>query len=270
MTEMLDVKRLPYMPLVIDQLQKSKAWLRCKRRPELAFYMMNLWMRAWHEVPAGSIENDDDVLADAAMCDPDKWESIRDDVLRGWESGNDGRIYHSTITKLAIDASAKLKEAKARTAKARQIREQNRNKAATDDVTDSVTDHVAVSVTDDEGKGREVKGKEEGKKEDGATASAVDTEYAFIGRVVRLNTTHFNTWKKNYPNIRDLIAELQAADDYYSEHPPKKGGWFYAVSAWLKRANERALEKTTQPDLISEAHEYAEELRRRNAAWGVY
>jgi hypothetical protein len=43
----------PYMPLYIQRLQRSKAWLRCKRRPELAFYMVNLWMRAWHEVPAG-------------------------------------------------------------------------------------------------------------------------------------------------------------------------------------------------------------------------
>ncbi|MFG1399861.1 DNA methyltransferase [Roseixanthobacter pseudopolyaromaticivorans] len=41
--EIIDVRCLPYMPLQIERLRKSKAWLRCKRRPELAFYLMNLW-----------------------------------------------------------------------------------------------------------------------------------------------------------------------------------------------------------------------------------
>lgn len=263
MTELLDVKRLPYMPLFIDQLQKSKAWLRCKRQPELAFYMINLWMRSWHEVPAGSIENDEDVLADAAMCSPEKWETIKDDVLRGWEVGPDGRIYHSTVTKLATEASAKLKGAKERTAKARQVREQNRNR----DVTDSVTEHVTETVTDDEGKGREEKRKEEEKE--GASARADVTDMAFIGKVVKLNTPDFNKWKQAYPHVPDLLAELQAADDYYAETPPKGGKWFFPVSNWLKRANERALGKNVQPDLIAETHEYVQEMRRRNAAWGV-
>lgn len=101
----IDVRCLPYMPLHIERLRRSKAWLRCKRRPELAFYLMNLWMRAWHEVPAGSIEADDDVLADAAMCSPEEWERIRSDVLHGWEE-RDGRWHHHVVTELAAEILA--------------------------------------------------------------------------------------------------------------------------------------------------------------------
>jgi hypothetical protein len=97
---MTDLREFPYMPLYIQRLQRSKAWLRCKRRPELAFYMVNLWMRAWHEVPAGMIENDDDVLADAAMADPWAWDKIKADVLYGWHEQG-GFLVHPVIAEIA-------------------------------------------------------------------------------------------------------------------------------------------------------------------------
>jgi uncharacterized protein YdaU (DUF1376 family) len=102
----MDLTDFPFMPLYIARLQKSKAWLRCKRRPELAFYMLNLWMRAWHETPAGSIEDDDDVLADAAMCDLRRWAKIKDDLMQGWEKGEDGRLYHPVVTEIATESWA--------------------------------------------------------------------------------------------------------------------------------------------------------------------
>lgn len=100
----VDLTDFPFMPLYIEQLRKSKSWLVCKRRPELAFYMLNLWLRAWHERPAASIEDDDDVLADAAGCAPDKWPSVRADALRGWVRCTDGRLYHPVV---AIHANQK-------------------------------------------------------------------------------------------------------------------------------------------------------------------
>ena len=75
----------------------------CKREPALAFYLMNLWMRSWHELPAGSLENDDDVLADAAMCEPRLWAKIKSKVLRGWTQQN-GRLFHTTVTEIAEES----------------------------------------------------------------------------------------------------------------------------------------------------------------------
>ncbi|CDM56269.1 MULTISPECIES: DUF1376 domain-containing protein [Rhizobium] len=154
MTEALDVQCLPYMPLQIERLRKSKAWLRCKRNPEIAFYMVNLWMRAWHEIPAGSIEDDDDVLADAAMCSPEKWETLKVDILQGWDH-RDGRVFHSTVTEIATEAESKLRRNKTRTAAAREARGQQRHSS----VTDAVTGNVIEDVTGNEGKGREGKRK---------------------------------------------------------------------------------------------------------------
>ncbi len=92
------------MPLEVLRLRRSKAWLICKRRPELAFYLINLWTAAWHERPAGSLEHDDDVLADLAMCPPKDWTKVRKDVLRGWVKCSDGRIYHPVVVEKVRDA----------------------------------------------------------------------------------------------------------------------------------------------------------------------
>ena len=72
-----DLSDFRFMPLEVTRLCRSKAWLICKRLPELAFYIINLFAAAWHERPAGSL---------AAMCPPE----VRADVMRGWFKAADG------------------------------------------------------------------------------------------------------------------------------------------------------------------------------------
>ena len=146
MTDGLNVQCLPYMPLQIDRLRRSKAWLRCKRNPEIAFYMVNLWMRSWHEIPAGSIEDDDDVLADAARCSPEKWDELKDDILQGWERRN-GRVWHSTVTEIATESETKLRRNKRRTEAARETLEQKRHSSVTKGA-DTADDHSTETVTE--------------------------------------------------------------------------------------------------------------------------
>lgn len=99
-----DLTDFKFMPLEVARLRRSKAWLICKRRPELAFYMLNLWTASWHERPAGSLEDDDDVLADAAMCSPEKWPKVRKEALRGWTKAADGRLYHPVVAEKVNDS----------------------------------------------------------------------------------------------------------------------------------------------------------------------
>lgn len=100
-----DLRTLAYMPLMVDQLRKSKAWLFAKRNPELGFYMINIWTAAWHNLPAGSLEDDDDVLADQAMCPSViKWLQVREQVLRGWAVCSDNRLYHPVVAARVTDA----------------------------------------------------------------------------------------------------------------------------------------------------------------------
>lgn len=99
-----DLRHFQNMPVDVDRLRRSKAWLICRRRPDLGFYMFNLWGKAWREVPAGSLEDDDDVLADAAMCSPERWPKVRTEVMRGWIKFADGRLYHRTVCEKVIEA----------------------------------------------------------------------------------------------------------------------------------------------------------------------
>jgi hypothetical protein len=62
--------------------------------------------------------------------------------------------------------------------------------------------------------------------------------YAFEGTTIKLTEHGLRRWQIAYPGIPDLRAELQKADDYYTENPPKDGKWFFPVSRWL--ANENA------------------------------
>ena len=84
-------------------------------------------------------------------------------------------------------------------------------------------------------------GKREEKEEDIGGASA-PTEYAFVGKVVRLTSSDYAQWQKTYHAVRDLNAELTAADAYYAENPPKDGKWFFPVSNWLKRAHGEVMQ----------------------------
>lgn len=68
------------------------------------------------------------------------------------------------------------------------------------------------------------------------------TEYSFVGKIVRLNAEDFDTWRKRFPDVPDFIAELTAADAYYADNPPNNGKWFFPVSNWLKRAQVDAIQ----------------------------
>lgn len=98
-----NLRDFPEYRLDVDRLRRSKAWLMAKRSPAIGFYQLNLWCAAWHELPAGSIENDADVLADRALCSPEQWPAVRDEALRGWLLCRDGRLYHPTVCEKALE-----------------------------------------------------------------------------------------------------------------------------------------------------------------------
>lgn len=80
---------------------------------------------------------------------------------------------------------------------------------------------------------------DQGKDSGGADAQK-SKNYAFKGKIIRLSQEDFDRWKEVYSAIPDLVSELSAADDYYSENPPSDGKWFFPVSNWMKRAHQKA------------------------------
>lgn len=100
----VDLTDMPHMPLFDQKLIKSRAWLSAKswrgEGPGLAFALLNLWTGAFRTVPAGSLEDDDEVLADQAGVSMEHWLPMKAKALRGWER-HDGRLWHPVICELA-------------------------------------------------------------------------------------------------------------------------------------------------------------------------
>lgn len=68
-----------------------------------------LWSRAWHQVPAGSLPDDDAKLAYMAGLGRDlkAWKKVKAGALRGFFRCSDGRLYHEVICETALKSWAK-------------------------------------------------------------------------------------------------------------------------------------------------------------------
>ncbi len=103
-----DVTTFDYMPLGCQQLKDSDTWLKATRTPFAAAACLNIWMHCWHQVPAGSIAADEDILIGRAGV-PD-WEAVREIVLRGFVyCEEDGRLYHLRLCDRVLEAVEKQK-----------------------------------------------------------------------------------------------------------------------------------------------------------------
>lgn len=66
-----------------------------------------LWSRAWKQMPAASLPDDERVIAAFAKLPLPRFRKIRDEVLRGFVKCSDGRLYHRTLSAEATVAFAR-------------------------------------------------------------------------------------------------------------------------------------------------------------------
>lgn len=99
-----DVRGFQSYPIDVTRLFKSAAWIKAPWMARGA--VLALWFSAWQEVPAGSLPNDEDMLADAAKVGAD-WPAVREYALRGWVLHSDGRLYHAVVCEKVLDALTK-------------------------------------------------------------------------------------------------------------------------------------------------------------------
>lgn len=99
-----DVQHLPYMPLSVDAFLNSDLFLEAT--DEEFRGAVTAWMRAWKQVPASSLPNDDRKLAALLNYgrDIESFKAIKSQALRGFVACSDGRLYHPLIAEHAIKA----------------------------------------------------------------------------------------------------------------------------------------------------------------------
>jgi hypothetical protein len=118
----VDLRDFAYMPLQVNDLLKSSFWIKSKKDPRVAHAAVSLWCQSWHQVPAGSLPDDDEILAELAMCDDAEWGRVRERALKHFVKCADGRFYHRVVSGKAMEAWTAKNAQRDRTRAATQAR----------------------------------------------------------------------------------------------------------------------------------------------------
>lgn len=147
----VDLRNFAFMPLDVVRLRDSDLVAQASDAAFRAAVL--LWCAAWHQVPAGSLPDDERALAHLSGFGRDlrSWRSVRDEALRGFEKCSDDRLYHPVIAEKAIEAWSKKQAFKKRTAAARATKAAKAS--VTEPETGDVADHKGQG-TGDRGQGQ--------------------------------------------------------------------------------------------------------------------
>jgi hypothetical protein len=100
----VQLRDFAFMPLDVVRLRDSD--LATESSGEEFRAAVLLWCSAWHQAPAASLPDNDQVLAKFAGFGRDRkaWLKVKSGALRGFELCSDGRLYHRVLAEKAIEA----------------------------------------------------------------------------------------------------------------------------------------------------------------------
>jgi hypothetical protein len=69
---------------------------------------IKLWTESMRQVPAGSLPNDDKILASLAgyRGSPRRWMKVKTTALHGFSLCSDGRLYHPALVEMALEPAS--------------------------------------------------------------------------------------------------------------------------------------------------------------------
>lgn len=92
--------------------------------------------------------------------------------------------------------------------------------------------------TETETETRNKKLKQETETEKGCSGKPPEKNYAFEGKIIKLNQKDFDDWQKAYPDL-NLRAELLQRDIWLQEQPPEeRKKWYITTSQYFIKRNE--------------------------------
>lgn len=140
-----DLRDYPWMPLDCTRLLTSETWMLGTNDERVA--ALTLWIKSWHQMPAGSLPNNERMLAVLSEAGS-KWPKVREHAMRGWVLCDDGRLYHPVVAEKANHSWGLKLAQRARTEAARAALEAKRRAARGESVAETVAVSVTESVTD--------------------------------------------------------------------------------------------------------------------------
>jgi hypothetical protein len=114
-----DLRGLQFMPLDVVRLMDSDLFALSTGDEFKA--AVALWCKSWTQLPAGSLPNDDRVLAHLSGSGP-RWRKVREMALRGFILCSDGRLYHPVVCEKATEAWAMRVRQRERSVKGNKVR----------------------------------------------------------------------------------------------------------------------------------------------------
>ena len=218
-----DLRGMPYMPLDVTRLFDSDFYVYSSGDEFKA--AVSLWGKAFLQVPAGSLPDDDRVLAHLSGAGT-KWKRVKGMALRGFVKCMDGRLYHPTVAEKVADAWKARLDQRARTEAARaaklakQAQSQSANNAPVSPVTTPVTTSVTETVTGS--KGREGKGREDKKEhtpppEISPERAARDARIRAVCGVLGLPLEPKN-WPTHWSGLGNKLETWQAGGADFQAH----------------------------------------------------
>jgi len=99
-----DLQDFPFMPLHVARLRDSD--LAAEEAPEACWYAVLLWAASWHQIPAGSLPDNDAVLTKLIGLGRDvkTFRKHKAGAMRGFVLCDDGRLYHPIVAEQALTA----------------------------------------------------------------------------------------------------------------------------------------------------------------------
>ena len=114
-----DLRGMTFMPVDLVRLFDSDLYaLSTGDEFKAAF---TLWGKSFLQVPAGSLPDDQRILAHLSGAGP-AWPALREVALRGWVKCADGRLYHPVVAEKANEAWAYRVRQRERSTKANAVR----------------------------------------------------------------------------------------------------------------------------------------------------
>jgi hypothetical protein len=95
-----NLRDFQFMPLDVKRLLTSETWILGTGEEKAA--AIALWLESWHQFPAGSLPDNDRMLAHLSQSK--SWARVKAHALRGWVKCSDGRLYHAVVSEKVLEA----------------------------------------------------------------------------------------------------------------------------------------------------------------------